>query len=89
MTEYQDYSLAAMHDYLYSRLELMQDKKKATENKVPNMVTKGELFAQIEKDAKDVLNQMFRDKIIKVHKTIHAPNQDFVELITVDNGETK
>ena len=83
--ENQDYALAAMHDYLYSRLEQMQDEKQAKEKKVPNMVTRGELFAAIDNDVKTVLNKMFQEKKIKVHKTIHAATQDFVELVKEEN----
>ena len=78
--ENQDNSLAAMSDYLYSRLKQMQDEK-AKSTHVPNMVTSGELFAAIDKDARKILNQWFREKKIKVHKTIHAATQDYVELV--------
>lgn len=78
--EYQDFALAAMHDYLYSRLEQMQDEKAKT-NTEPCWVTKAELFAEIDKDARYVLNQWFKEKKIKVHKTIHSPIQDFIELV--------
>lgn len=82
--ENQDYPLAAMYDYLYSRLEQMQEEK-AKSTHVPNMVTRGELFAAIDKDVKAVLNKMFQEKKIKVHKTIHAATQDFVELVKEEN----
>ena len=81
--ENQDYPLAAMHDYLYSRLEQMQEEK-AKSTHVPNMVTRGELFGAIDKDVKAVLNKMFQEKKIKVHKTIHAPIRDFVELVKTE-----
>ena len=79
-----DYPLSAMYDYLYSRLEQMQEEK-AKSTHVPNMVTRGELFAAIDKDVKAVLNKMFQEKKIKVHKTIHAATQDFVELVIEEN----
>lgn len=78
--EYQDFALAVMHDYLYARLEQMQETKKK-KNIEPYFVTKAELFSEIDKDARTVLNKMFQEKKIKVHKTIHAPIQDFVELV--------
>ena len=78
--ENQDYSLAAMYDYISSRLKQMQDEK-AKSTHVPNMVTRGELFDAIDKDARAVLNKMFQERKIKVHKTIHAPIQDYVELV--------
>ena len=48
------------------------------------MVTRGELFGAIDKDVKAVLNKMFQEKKIKVHKTIHAPIRDFVELVKTE-----
>ena len=66
--------------YLIATLDELQ-MKKAGEPKVPNMVTKGEFFSAIEKDKKAILNKLFHEKQIKVHKTIHAPIQDFVELV--------
>lgn len=55
--------------------------EKARSMTIPNMLTKDELFKAIDKDIKAVLNQMFREKKIRVHKTIHAANQDYVELV--------
>lgn len=69
-----------LYDYLVGKLKAMQDEK-ANSTTYPNMVTKDELFKAIDKDIKAVLNQMFREKKIRVHKTIHAPLNDFVELV--------
>ena len=69
-----------LEQYLYEKLDEMQTEK-AKSTHVPNMVTRGELFGAIDKDVKEILNQWFRKKKIKVHKTIHAPIQDFVELV--------
>lgn len=69
-----------LSEYLYDLLDEMQTEK-AKSTHVPNMVTRGELFGAIEKDVKEILNQWFREKKIKVHKTIHAATQDFVELV--------
>ena len=77
-----------LEQYIYAKLDAMQTEK-AKSTHVPNMVTRGELFAAIDKDVKAVLNKMFQEKKIKVHKTIHAPIQDFVELIKEDNGKTE
>lgn len=77
-----------LSEYLYNLLDEMQTEK-AKSTHVPNMVTRGELFGAIDKDVKAVLNKMFQEKKIKVHKTIHAPIQDFVELIKEDNGKTE
>lgn len=77
-----------LEQYLYEKLDEMQTEK-AKSTHVPNMVTRGELFGAIDKEVKEILNQWFREKKIKVHKTIHAPIQDFVELIKEDNGKTE
>lgn len=69
-----------LSEYLYDLLDEMQTEK-AKSTHVPNMVTKGELFGAIDKDVRKILNQWFREKKIKVHKTIHAATQDFVELV--------
>ena len=69
-----------LENYLYAKLEAMQtEKAKLPVN--PNMVTKAELFSAIDKDIRNVLNKMFHEKQIRVHKTVHAPIQDFVELV--------
>lgn len=78
--ENQDYTLAAMHDYLYARLGQMQEEK-AKSTHVPNMVTRHEFMTAINEDIRKVLNRMFVEREIKVHKTIHSKNEDFVELI--------
>lgn len=69
-----------LEQYIYAKLDAMQTEK-ARSMTIPNMVTKAELFKAIDKDIKAVLNQMFREKKIRVHKTIHAPLNDFVELV--------
>ena len=69
-----------LEQYLYEKLDEMQTEK-AKSTHVPNMVTRGELFGAIDKDVKNILNQWFREKKIKVHKTIHAQIQDYVELV--------
>ena len=69
-----------LEQYIYDKLDSMQTEK-AKSTHVPNMVTKGELFGAIDKDVREILNQWFREKKIKVHKTIHAATQDFVELV--------
>lgn len=48
---------------------------------VPPFVTKADFFSAVDKDIRKVLNKMFQEKKIKVHKTIHAATQDFVELV--------
>lgn len=68
--------------YLYEKLDAMQtEKAERLKNVEPNYVTKKELFDAIEADKKAILNKWFKEGKIKVHKTIHAPIHDFVELV--------
>ena len=77
--------ISELEKYLYAKLEAMQDDKaERLKNVEPNYVTKKELFAAIEADKKAILNKWFREGKIKVHKTIHAPIHDYVELIKED-----
>ena len=74
-----------LEKYIYEKLEAMQtEKAERMKNVEPNLVTKAELFAAIEADKKAILNKWFREGKIKVHKTIHAPIHDFVELVKED-----
>ena len=71
-----------LEKYIYEKLEAMQtEKAERLKNVEPNYVTKKELFDAIEADKKAILNKWFREGKIKVHKTIHAPIHDYVELI--------
>lgn len=71
-----------LEKYLYEKLEAMQtEKAERLKNVEPHMVTKAEFFAAVDKDVRAVLNNLFHEKKIKVHKTIHAPIHDFVELV--------
>ena len=68
--------------YIYEKLDALQtEKAERLKNVEPNFVTKRELFDAIEADKKAILNKWFREGKIKVHKTIHAPINDFVELV--------
>lgn len=69
-----------MHSYIYARLEQMQAEKVAS-NVTPSFVTKKELLDAVNKDARNVLNQMYLNGIIKIHPTKDAPIQDYVELV--------
>lgn len=74
-----------LEKYIYAKLDAMQNEKaERLKNVEPHMVTKAELFASIEADKKAILNKWFKDGKIKVHKTIHAPIHDFVELVKED-----
>lgn len=69
-----------LEQYIYAKLDAMQTEK-AKQPVVPNMVTKTELFAAVDKDIRKVLNKMFIEKKLKVHPTKDAPINDYVELI--------
>lgn len=74
-----------LEKYIYEKLDDMQtEKAERLKNVEPHMVTKRELFDAIEADKKAILNKWFREGKIRVHKTIHAPIHDYVELIKED-----
>lgn len=73
-----------LEQYIYAKLDAMQTEK-STQKVEPNLVTKAELLGAINKDIRTVLNKWFKEKKIKVHKTIHAPIHDYVELIKEEN----
>lgn len=74
-----------LEKYLYEKLDAMQtEKAERLKNVEPNWVTKTELFAAIEADKKAILNKWFKEGKIRVHKTIHAPIHDYVELVKQD-----
>ena len=71
--------------YLYAKLDAMQtEKAELLKNVEPNWLTKKEFFDAIEADKKAILNKWFKEGKIKVHKTIHAPIHDYVELVKED-----
>jgi hypothetical protein len=71
-----------LEKYLYAKLEAMQtEKAERLKDVMPNWITKKEFFDAIEADKKAILNKWFKEGKIKVHKTIHAPIHDFVELV--------
>jgi hypothetical protein len=74
-----------LEKYLYAKLDAMQtEKAERLKDVEPHYVTKRELFDAIEADKKAILNKWFKEGKIRVHKTIHAPIHDFVELIKED-----
>lgn len=79
----ENYRLEHLDEYIACKLFVMQEEK-AKSTTVPNYVTKAELFSAIDKDIRTALNKMFKAKQIKVHKTVHAPIQDFVELVVTE-----
>ena len=77
--------ISELEKYLYAKLDAMQEEKaERMKNVEPHMVTKRALFDAIEADKKAILNKWFKEGKIKVHKTIHAPIHDFVELVKED-----
>lgn len=74
-----------LEKYIYDKLDAMQTEK-STQKVQPCWVTKAELLGAIDKDIRKILNKMFLAKQIKVHKTVHAPAQDYVELIKEQNA---
>jgi hypothetical protein len=77
-----------LEKYLYEKLDALQtEKAERLKNTIPNWLTKREAFEAFDKDIKAVLNKMFHEKRIKVHKTKDAPIMDYVEYIkTEENG---
>lgn len=74
-----------LEKYLYAKLDAMQtEKAERLKDVMPNWITKKEFFDAIEADKKAILNKWFKEGKIKVHKTIHAPIHDFVELVKED-----
>lgn len=69
-----------LEKYIYAKLDAMQAEK-AQQTVHPNMLTKAEFFAAVDKDIRKVLNKMFVEKKLKVHPTKDAPIQDYVELV--------
>lgn len=69
-----------LEQYIYDKLDSMQTEKSAQKIE-PCWVSKAELFGAIDKEIRTLLNRWFKEKKIKVHKTIHAPIQDYVELV--------
>jgi hypothetical protein len=75
----------ALEYYLEEKLAEMQtEKAERLKNVEPNWCTKKEIYDAIIVDAKAILNKMFHENKVKVHKTIHAPIHDYVELVKED-----
>jgi hypothetical protein len=73
--------ISELEKYLYAKLDEMQtEKAERLKNVMPNWITKKEFFDAIEADKKAILNKWFKEGKIRVHKTIHAPIHDYVEL---------
>lgn len=77
-----------LEKYIYAKLNALQtEKAERLKNVEPNWCTKKEIYDAIIVDTKAILNKMFHEKRIKVHKTKDAPIMDYVEYIkTEENG---
>lgn len=74
-----------LEKYLYAKLDAMQDEKaERLKNVEPHMITKSEFFSAVDKDIRAIMNKLFHEKRIKVHKTIHADIHDYIELVKKD-----
>ena len=74
--------ISELEKYLYAKLEAMQDEKaELLKNVEPHMITKSEFFSAVDKDIRAIMNKLFHEKRIKVHKTIHADIHDYIELV--------
>ena len=71
-----------LEKYLYAKLSKMQtEKAERLKNVEPHMITKSEFFSAVDKDIRAIMNKLFHEKRIKVHKTIHADIHDYIELV--------
>ena len=71
-----------LEKYLYEKLDAMQtEKAERMKNVEPHMITKSEFFSAVDKDIRAIMNKLFHEKRIKVHKTIHADIHDYIELV--------
>lgn len=72
--------ISDLEKYIYAKLDTMQTEK-AKQTVHPNMLTKAEFFAAVDKDIRKVLNKMFIEKKLKVHPTVHSSSNDYIELV--------
>ena len=71
-----------LEKYLYAKLDAMQtEKAERLKNVEPHMITKSEFFSADDKDIRAIMNKLFHEKRIKVHKTIHSDIHDYIELV--------
>lgn len=79
-----------LEKYITEKLQAMQEEKAERLKYVdPKWVTRGEFFKAVDKDIRAVLNKLFNEKKIRVHKTIHSAQNDYIEYLNrKENGET-
>ena len=71
-----------LEKYIEAKLQEMQtEKAERLKNVEPNMITKVEFFSAVDNDIRAIMNKLFHEKRIKVHKTIHADINDYIELV--------
>lgn len=70
----------SLEQYIYAKLDAMQTEK-ASQPIHPNMVTKAEFLAAVNKDIRTVLNKLYIEKKLKVHPTVHPSANDYIELV--------
>lgn len=71
-----------LEKYINAKLQQMQeDKAERLKDVEPKWITRGEFFEAVDKDIRAVLNKLFHEKKIRVHKTIHATQNDYIEYL--------
>lgn len=71
-----------LEKYIYEKLDALQtEKAERLKGVEPHMITKSEFFLAVDKDIRTIMNKLFHEKRIKVHKTIHADINDYIELV--------
>lgn len=68
--------MEALEKYIYEKLDAMQtEKAERLKNVEPNMITKSEFFSAVDKDIRAIMNKLFHEKRIKVHKNNSCRHQ--------------
>lgn len=80
--------ISELEKYIVSKLDEMQtEKAELLKNVEPNWLTRKEVFDAFDKDIKAVMNKLFHERKIKVHKTKDAPIMDYVEYIKTESKD--
>lgn len=78
--------MKSLEQYITAKLDAMQTEK-ARQPIHPNMLTKAEFLAAVNKDIRKVLNKMYVEKKLKVHQTVHSSANDYIELVKENENE--
>lgn len=71
-----------LEHYIVSKLDEMQrEKAERLANTIPNWLTRKELMDAIHQDESDILNKLWKEGKVKVHKTKDAAINDYVEFV--------